>query len=373
MAAFRQCKLPCIDENPKSPIEITSCEFDTTGQKLACAFGDHRVFVFSANVESGHVIEKWEKTIFRAISSLLTNKAIMLQVDWNADGTKLVAGDFNNIFFIFSSMNGNLLSFTEVSDKLTKVQWNRKGSTHMLLTSCDDGTVVVWDSSEHTPLPIQTFSLHTSSVRDIQWLTKETFASCSMDGSIHVFRIGEDEPLNSLFNENAIIAIRYNMKYDSLAFFSYDTNVKLWLLGQDLTREWEGHRAGIYSICWNEGGDSSLLASGADDRTIRIWNINSSLCHSQEVLREHLCLVSAVSFSPDGQYLASADTYGVVIVWSTKDWSPLMKCQCAGKVLEINSLKWNPQSTKLVVANYSALITIIEWTSRDDFASLNLK
>ncbi|XP_057370397.1 F-box-like/WD repeat-containing protein TBL1Y isoform X2 [Daphnia carinata] len=369
MAAFRHYKLACIDENPKSPKEITNCTFDTTGKKLACAFGDHRVFVFSANVESGDVIEKWERTIFRALSSLLVNKATILQVDWKADGTKLVAGDYHNLFFIFSSIDGQLLSFTEISGKLTKVQWNRKGSIHMLLTSSDDGTVGVWDSSKPTPLPIQTFSLHTCSVRDIQWLTKETFASCSMDGSIYVCRVGVDEPLNSLFNENAILAIRYNMKLDSLAFFSYETNITLWSLGQDVTREWKGHSAGIYSICWKEGEHSSLLASGADDRNVRIWNTNSSLCHSQEVLREHRSLVSAVSFSPDGQYLASADTYGVVIVWSTTDWSPLVRCQCAGNVLEINSLKWNPQSTNLVVANHSVMITIVECTSRDGSAS----
>lgn len=138
-----------------------------------------------------------------------------------ADGSLLAAGDFNGLFFVFSAINGNLLSFTNVSSKLTNIHWNRKGSHNLLLVSCENGvrkfkkpnqpystrncvwhqTVEVWHLSEQTPLLVQNFVHHTSSVRDIKWLTKETFASCALDGSIFVCRIGNEETLYSLFTE----------------------------------------------------------------------------------------------------------------------------------------------------------------------------
>lgn len=77
MAAYRQSQFSCIDESEKSPTEITNCVFDTTGLRLACAFGDNRVLIFSANVGNDHAIQEWDRTIFR-----VSRKAVILQVDW---------------------------------------------------------------------------------------------------------------------------------------------------------------------------------------------------------------------------------------------------------------------------------------------------
>lgn len=66
---------------------------------------------------------------------------------------------------------------------------------------------------------------------------------------------------------------------------------------------------------WNSYVNETVI-SGGEDKTVRIWSIHSSLC--EKVLNDLSALVSAVSFSPNGRYLAAADTNGVVAVWSTK-------------------------------------------------------
>nr|CAH0102268.1 unnamed protein product [Daphnia galeata] len=372
--AFVHKNVSCIEDDKYPCTEITSCVFDPTCQRLACAFGDHRVLILSENSNSNNSIQEWDRNILtvypQSLSSFLSSQAIIIQVDWNADGSLLAAGDFNGLFFVFSATNGNLLSFTNVSSKLTNIHWNRKGSHNLLLVSCENGTVEVWHLSEQTPLLVQNFVHHTSSVRDIKWLTKETFASCALDGSIFVCRIGNEETLYSLFTEHPIMSIRYSVKQDALAFFSYDKNVKFWLLDQDYIREWEGHSKGIYAICLKESDDSNLLASGGADQTVRIWNIDSSLCQSQQILRGHEFLIVALSFSQNGSYLASADSNGIVIVWSTEKWLSLFVHQCYGTILDTNSLQWNSKSTKLVVANQSNKIGIIECKSSDEMPLL---
>jgi hypothetical protein len=42
-----------------------------------------------------------------------------------------------------------------------------------------------------------------------------------------------------------------------------------------------------------------------------------------------------------------------------QDWSPVVKHQCSGTILNRDSLQWNTKSTKLVVANQSNQVTYL--------------
>ena len=56
--------------------------------------------------------------------------------------------------------------------------------------------------------------------------------------------------------------------------------------------------------------------SGSDDRTVLVWDLKSD--SSIQQLKGHVEFVTAVSFSPNSQYLATADSDGNVIIWSIK-------------------------------------------------------
>lgn len=63
--------------------------------------------------------------------------------------------------------------------------------------------------------------------------------------------------------------------------------------------------------------DSKWLASASVDKTVRLWNWNVEKFTSSE-FREHEDWVSAVAFSPDGQYVASASATGDLKVWNSE-------------------------------------------------------
>lgn len=74
------------------------------------------------------------------------------------------------------------------------------------------------------------------------------------------------------------------------------------------------HVDSVNSICFSR--DGALLASASDDRTIRIWNMNTSTLPELTVtLRGHEGAVNSVSFSPDSRRLASASTDGTIMIW----------------------------------------------------------
>lgn len=75
-----------------------------------------------------------------------------------------------------------------------------------------------------------------------------------------------------------------------------------------------GHGGDIDAVAWSP--DRAIVASGSDDRLIKLWNATTGeLLHN---LSGHTSRVSCLSFSPDGKSLASGSSDGTVRLWSVK-------------------------------------------------------
>lgn len=92
----------------------------------------------------------------------------------------------------------------------------------------------------------------------------------------------------------------------------------------------EGHTEGISDIAWSN--DSENLASASDDKTIRIWNVESvstivvlAIPHTDllyclqrqtsKILRGHTNFVFCVNFNPHGNLLVSGGYDETVRLW----------------------------------------------------------
>jgi len=98
------------------------------------------------------------------------------------------------------------------------------------------------------------------------------------------------------------------------------------------------------TIAWNNVG--ALVATGATDRIIRIWNPERPGGRAQAELKGHTSEVTKVVFNPMREFeLASCSKDGTVRFWDTRSKNCTTKLEPGG---DLFSLAWSVDGTAMV-------------------------
>lgn len=131
----------------------------------------------------------------------------------------------------------------------------------------------------------------------------------------------------------------------TIASCSDDKTIRLWdVQTGNLLRTMEGHDAEVNSVCYSP--DGTMIASGSSDWTVRLWNAKTGAL--TRTLTDHDGVVWSVSFSPDGTRIASGSADKTVRFWNAKSGDFLNLLSHA--VLSPVSLSYSPDGMMIATS-----------------------
>ncbi|EUC29070.1 hypothetical protein COCCADRAFT_8666 [Bipolaris zeicola 26-R-13] len=174
--------------------------------------------------------------------------------------------------------------------------------------------------------------------------------------------------LQTLENHGSdVTCVTFSHDSTRLASGSEDRTVKVWDVSSgECLQTFEGHEDYVTSITFSH--DSTRLASASEDSTIKLWDTrNSGLC--LQTLEGHSDWVNSVAFSHDSKRLASASGDRTIKLWDTGTGTCLKTLR--GHSGNIRSVAFSHNSTRLASASFDTTIRIWDVSSGTCLKTLN--
>ncbi|GAA5822182.1 hypothetical protein JCM11251_004883 [Rhodosporidiobolus azoricus] len=310
-------------------------------------------------------------------------------VAWDPSGSLLATGSEDGIARIWTPSGDLHLVLSMHMRSICSLKWSPSGT--QLLTSSLDQTVCLWELSSGKVK--QQYGTHADSILDVDWLDEGTWASASMDKTVHLLSTNRPTPLHRFRgHRDEVNTIQFSPCGTLLASCSDDSTVRIHslrsipsiaaavaarpvkkgdkdrLIDQDEEDGggggvWvlEGHKGEVHQVAWHPraGKDTEegprLIASCSFDHTARLWNADTgSLLYT---FSRSTDFVYSVAFEPQlGRWLATGSNDGRLEVWKVQDRSLHLEYTHSAPIYE---LTWHPHGTQIAICGESEDVAVV--------------
>jgi WD40 repeat protein len=299
--------------------DVTSISFSPDGKTLASASFDKTIRIWA--VGSG-----------KELAVLKGHNDIILSVTFSSDGKTLASASVDKTIHIWDLQNTiKRLVLKGHYDNVYSVAFSPDGKT---LASGSTENIRIWDIASGKEINL--LRGHTAVVRMVAFRPYgKTLVSFSSDNTARIWEWPSGEVLKILKGQSAETAfVASSRDSETIASVSKD-KVRLWDVGSGKELTVLRQTFGRYFAAFSPDGNTLATSSS---NGFRLWDVTSIVkgrsatslsdpsipmtANSKEapkVLQGHADEVSYVSFSPDGNTLASTSTNGAIRLWRASD------------------------------------------------------
>jgi WD40 repeat protein/tRNA A-37 threonylcarbamoyl transferase component Bud32 len=283
----------------------------------------HATFVYSVayHPDGEHVASAswdgtariWNVTTGRQTASFAHGDgAIVSSVAFQPSG-KLLASRTRNAVFLWDVATGREVHRWKAPGggwRDTRVTFNHRGDR--IASGLRDREIGIWDVESHAEVAVLRGSEMV--VRDLACSPDDRVIASVGDQHVRIWDAATGTPLHALAgHRDEGYAVAFNRDGTLLASGATDGTVRLWD-----TATWReiavlAHGSNVHGVAFSPNG--TRLVSACADNSIRLWDVGTH----QEVanLRGHGAYVHQAAFSPDGTRLVSASGDRTLRIWDT--------------------------------------------------------
>ncbi len=254
------------------------------------------------------------------ISTFRGHQNWVCSVAFSPDGTRLVSGSADRTIRLWDVSTGECLeTLSGHGHGVWSVAFSPDGTR--LISGSADRTLRLWEVS--TGEALQILKGHEHGVWSVAFSPDgQLIASGSADQTVRLWDVSTGECQQTLVgHSNWVWRVAFSPDGQLIASGSADQTVRLWKVKRETQRDSKarqclrvllGHSNWVWSVVFSP--DGNYLISGSEDRTLRLWSRRSGQC--LKTLQGSSNWVWSVAFSPDGHTLASGQGDRLVHLWA---------------------------------------------------------
>jgi len=243
------------------------------------------------------------------------------------------------------------------SDWVTQVATNHE-RTDILVTCSRDRTVLLWNLTPNDPESFgfakKSLTGHSHFVQDVVISSDGQFClSGSWDSTLRLWDLTSGQSTRSFVgHKKDVLSVAFSTDNRQIVSASRDKSIRLWnTLGEcKYTITDEGHTEWVSCVRFSPSQQNPLIVSCGWDKLVKVWNLSN--CTLRTNLVGHTGYLNTVTVSPDGSLCASGGQDGTAMLWDLNEGKRLYNLD-AGSV--IHSLVFSPNRYWLCAATQDCI------------------
>jgi WD40 repeat protein/predicted Ser/Thr protein kinase len=250
---------------------------------------------------------------------------------------------------------------------------------YTLASASDDKNIKLWDLN--TKKILASLSGHSQAVKSVAFSPNgKILATASDDKTIKLWQVEALEEICTLLgHSHAVKSVAFSPDGQILASGSWDKTIKVWDVntGTEICTM-TGHQLQVNSVAFSPQG--KLLASASYDRTIRLWQIPASESSQKEfenrpcysllgTLSGHAWAVLTVAFSPDGKILATGSDDNTIKLWEVNTGQLI--CTLVGHSWSVVAVAFTADGETLLSASCDKTVKLWRVSTAEEIVTLS--